>query len=72
MSDTCLLDLFIEGLEEYFLKSSFNPSIDMNSKPFVPILLRYKNLVISKKKYLNWLCSDSVAIGLMQDTIEFS
>ena len=65
MSDTCLLDLFIEGLEEFSLKSSFNPFIDMNSKPFVLILLRYKNLVISKKKYLNWLCSNSVAIGLM-------
>jgi len=67
-----LLWLFIKGLEECSLKPSFNPFIDVDSKLLIPMLLRYKNWVTSKKEYFDWLYSDLVAMGLMWNTINIT
>ena len=61
----CLPWLFVEGLEECPPKLSFNPLIDVDNKPLVPTLLGYKKWITSKKEYLDWLHSNSAAIGLM-------
>ena len=63
--------LFIEDLEECPPKPSSNPPIDKDNKPLLPISLEYKKQTTSKKKYLDWLCSDSAAMGLMQGAIKF-
>jgi len=66
-----LLWLFVKGLEEYPPKLSSGSPIDMDNKLFISILLEYKEWTTSKKEYLDWLCSNSVAMGLMQSAIEF-
>jgi len=60
-----LLWLFVEGLEECSPKSSFGPPIDMDNKSIIPTSLEYKEWTTSKKKYLDWLCSDSATVGFM-------
>jgi len=67
----CLLWLFVESLEKCLLKPSSGSPIDMDNKSLISILLEYKEWTTSKKEYLNWLHSDSVAMDLMQGAIEF-
>ena len=60
-----LLWLFVKGLEECPPKPSSGPSIDMDNKPLIFTLLKYKEWTTSKKKYFDWLYSDSAAMGLI-------
>ena len=66
-----LLWLFVEGLEECPPKSSSGPLIDIDNKLLIPTSLEYKEWTTSRKKYLNWLHSNSAAMGLMQSAIKF-
>ena len=66
-----LLWLFVKGLEEYPSKPSSGPPINMDNKSLIPTLLEYKEWTTLKKEYLDWLCSDSAAMGLMWDAIKF-
>ena len=68
---TCLLWLFVEGLEECPPKPSSGPPIDMDNKSFIPTSLEYKEWTTSKKEYLDWLHSNSITMGLIQGTIKF-
>ena len=66
-----LLWLFVEDLEECPPKPSSGPPIDMDNKLLIPTLLEYKEQTTSKKEYLDWLHSDSAAMGLMRGAIKF-
>ena len=61
----CLLWLFVKSLEECPPKLSSGPPINMDNKLLIPTLLEYKEWTTSKKEYLDWLHSDSAAMGLM-------
>jgi len=67
-----LLWLFVEGLEICPSKPSVNPPIDSTTQRPMPVSSPdYKAWIAEKKKYLEWLRSDSAAMGLMRDAIEF-
>jgi len=53
--------LAYDNLEECPPKPSPDHSIDVDSKPLVPMSLEYKNWV-TLKKYLDWLCSNSTVM----------
>ena len=59
-----LLWLFVKSLEECPPKLSSGPPIDIDNKPLIPTSLEYKEWT-TKKEYLDWLRSDSAAMGLM-------
>jgi len=60
-----LLWLFVEGLEDCPPIPSMTHPLDPEGKPFVITSAQYKNWIISKREYLDWLRSDSAAMGLM-------
>ena len=62
---THFLWLFVKDLKECPLKPSFDPLINIDNKSLIPMSLKYKNWIILKKEYLDWLYFDSVAIDLI-------
>jgi len=62
----CLLWLFVEGLEICPSKPSVDPPIDSTIQKPMPVSSPdYKAWIAEKKEYLEWLRSDSAAMGLM-------
>jgi len=67
-----LLWLFVEGLEICPSKPSMDPPVDSSTrKPVLVSSAAYKEWIAEKKEYLEWLWSDSAAMGLMRGAIEF-
>ena len=67
-----LLWLFVEVLEICPSKPSMDPPVDsVTGKPVLVSSVAYKEWITEKKEYLEWLWSDSAAMGLMQGAIEF-
>jgi len=60
-----LLWLFVKGLEDCPPISPITHPLDSEGKPFVTTSAQYRNWITSKKGYLDWLRSDSTAMGLM-------
>jgi len=66
-----LLWLFVEGLEDYPPIPPTTHSLDSEGKPFITTSAQYRNWITFKKEYLDWLRSDSVAMGLIRGAIKF-
>jgi len=67
----CLLWLFVEGLEDCPPKPSLTHPLGTDNKPLITTSPKYKDWIVSKRDYLDWLRSNSAAMGLMRGAIEF-
>jgi len=61
----------VEGLEDYPPIPPTTHSLDSEGKPFITTSAQYRNWITFKKEYLDWLRSDSVAMGLIRGAIKF-
>ena len=51
----CLLWLFVEGLEDCPPKPSLTHSLGTDNKPLITTSPEYKDWIVSKRDYLDWL-----------------